>query len=387
MFAIRSTATALALIFAVSPAFAFEGQAVFDQLSGLFARQGATLTASQVTLDGDDVVLSGVSFGPGDDLNPLNIEEVRLQDVVQIDDSYRVGVIEMPAFTQTKDGKTLEFGGAAIDNLFIPGPSVTDPILASGMSSGIRVGAVKFLEGTDEVFSMQSMSATSTDYQPGGAMAFEMSIDGMTADMTKLPEAQARETMAALGYDRLNGNVTGSGNWDTASGRMVVEEITYAVDDAAELVMRFDIGGYTAELLGAMVAMQEQMKDQSEEAQGLAMLGLLQQLEINSLAVELSDKSLTNRLLDFFGQQQGMDRASMVAMAKGVLPLGLAQLQDPAFAAKASAEIGKYLDNPGTLKIVAAPASPVPVAQIMSAVMTTPQALIGTLAVDIMANE
>lgn len=387
MFAIRSTATALALVFAASPAYAFESQTVFDQLSAMMARQGLTITAGQVTADGDDIVLGNVTVTPGGEAEPLTLEQVRLQDITQVDDSYVIGAIEAPAFTKSEDGKTFEFGGAAIQELFVPGPSVTDPILMAGMSRGITMGRMQFLDGTDEVFALEGMSATSTPYTPGGSMDFTMEINGLTADMTKMPDARARETMEALGYGRLNGQITGSGSWDTASGRMVLEEMTYSVDDAANLVMKFDIGGYTAELVGAMMAMQTQMKDQSEEAQGMAMLGLMQQLEINSIAIELADKSLTNRLLDYFAAQQGGTREAVIAMAKGVLPMGLAQLQDPAFAAKATGAIGAFLDNPGTLKIVAEPANPVPVAQIMAAAMSTPQALIGTLAVDIKANE
>jgi hypothetical protein len=116
------------------------------------------------------------------------------------------------------------------------------------------------------------------------------------------------------------------------------------------------------------------------------MLGLMQQIEINAISIEIRDDSLTNRILDFVGEQQGMNRANVIAMAKGVLPIGLAQLQDPAFAAEATAAIGQFLDDPGTLRIAAEPTSAVPVAQIMAVAMSAPQALISTLAVSITAN-
>ena len=160
----------------------------------------------------------------------------------------------------------------------------------------------------------------------------------------------------------------------------------YSVDDAADLNLTMDIGGYTPELVGAMQDMQAQMAGQSEEQMGMAMLGLMQQLEINALAIEIDDNSLTNRILDFVAEQQGMNRQNVVAMAKGVLPLGLAQLQDPEFAANATAAIGSFLDDPQSLRVAAEPTNPVPLAQLMAAAMSAPQMLIKTLAVTITAN-
>jgi hypothetical protein len=120
---------------------------------------------------------------------------------------------------------------------------------------------------------------------------------------------------------------------------------------------------------------------------GIAMLGMMQQLDINSASITIEDKSLTGRLIDYFGAQQGMNRESTIAFAKGMLPLGLAQLGAPDFAATASAAIGQYLDNPKTLTISAEPANPVPVAQLIAAGASNPAALISTLALKVEANK
>ena len=59
----------------------------------------------------------------------------------------------------------------------------------------------------------------------------------------------------------------------------------------------------------------------------------------------------------------------------------------PRNCSKVSAAVSAYLDNPGSLKIVAAPPSPVPVAQIMGAAMSAPQSVIGVLGINVTANE
>jgi hypothetical protein len=117
------------------------------------------------------------------------------------------------------------------------------------------------------------------------------------------------------------------------------------------------------------------------------MLGLMQQLEIGNISVELVDDSGTNKLLDFAATKQGTNREGVIAMVKGTLPVALAQLQNPEFAAKVSAAVSAFLDNPGSLKIVAAPSAPVPVAQIMGAAMSAPQSVIGVLGINVTANE
>jgi hypothetical protein len=99
------------------------------------------------------------------------------------------------------------------------------------------------------------------------------------------------------------------------------------------------------------------------------------------------DDSATGKVLDFVAKQQGTNRESIIAQAKGTLPFALAQLQNPAFAASVSAAVGAYLDNPQSLKIAAMPANPVPVAQIMGAAMAAPQSIIGVLGLAITANE
>ncbi|MEO1749986.1 MAG: hypothetical protein AAFR27_15475, partial [Pseudomonadota bacterium] len=110
-------------------------------------------------------------------------------------------------------------------------------------------------------------------------------------------------------------------------------------------------------------------------------------LEIQGAAITVTDASLTNKLLEFFGQQQGTNADGMRAFAKGMLPLGLAQLQSPEFAAKATAAIGNFLDNPGTLVIEAQPAQAIPVMQLAAPLMSgNPAALIDALSLDIRAE-
>jgi hypothetical protein len=223
-------------------------------------------------------------------------------------------------------------------------------------------------------------------YEPGATLEMEGTVKDFFIDFTKMPEPQAQATMAEIGYSQMSGRVTGTGTWNTDSGDLSFAE-QFTLDDAAELNIDFSIGGYTPQLIAALQEMQKNMENQSDEAMGFAMLGLMQQLEIDKISIELVDDSATNRLLDYAAKKQGTNREGVIAQAKGTLPFALAQLQNPEFAAKVSAAVGAFLDNPGSLRIVAAPPAPVPVAQVMASAMSAPQAVIGVLGLDVTANE
>lgn len=380
---------ALAWAAIATPALAdIDGDMVFEQLVAQIALQGITLSADGVETNGTDVEIAGLKIEVAPDADPFILGDHVLQNVSEVDGgSYRVEQIAIAPISHSEDGISIAFAGGQISNYLIAGPDVTDPILRSGLMNSASIGALTVSDGDGTIFSMDGATATMDDYAPGGTMTFVSNVDGMVANMTKLPEAEARETMAALGYEELRGDITSNGTWDLGSGRLTLDEMKFNVDDAAALDITFDLGGYTPELVGAMQQMQAQMGGENPEAANLAMLGLMQQIEINAIAIEIDDNSLTNRILDFVGQQQGMNRANVIAMAKGVLPIGLAQLQDPAFAAEATAAISAFLDNPQNLRIAAEPEAAVPVAQIMAAAMTAPQSLIQALAVTVTSNQ
>jgi hypothetical protein len=383
------TATAATLFLGFNAhAFAeVDAQAVFDGLKRQLGAQGLEVSAVSVTAEGsNNVVISGISVGvPGED-DVFKFEGLLLEDVMEADNgAYVIGRMSAPAATMTEDGITVEFEGATVEGFYVAGPEETDPIVAAGLYRVLEIGEVEVSAAGSTMFKLDGVVSKMSAYEPGGTMEFDAEVEGFSIDFTKVPEPDVQKTMGELGYDQMSGRMTMTGSWDTSSGDMTADQV-YEVDDAATLNIGLSIGGYTPELVAALQKMQADMQDQGDEAMGLAMMGLMQQLEIGGLSIEIVDRSATGRILDFVAKEQGTNREGIVAQAKGILPFALAQLQNPEFAAKVSAAVGSYLDNPGSLQIVSAPASPVPVAQIMAAGMSAPHTLIDVLAVDVAAE-
>ncbi|WP_306118641.1 MULTISPECIES: hypothetical protein [unclassified Roseitalea] len=390
-FRLAATAGSLALSIGLSasPALAqIDGQQIVERMVGQLNAQGLTASAEGVSVSGDDITIATLTIAPAADIDALVFEDTVLEDVAETQDgSYRVGRIAIPAMEHADDDVTVSFEGGAIIGYTIAGPEVTDPVLRGNLYESFLMDGLTVSDEDGPVFSMDSARASMSPYAPGETMQYDMEVAGMVADMSTLDDAQARQTMAALGYETLRGSMQGTGSWNAETGRMTLDPVTISVDDAAELTMRMDFSGYTAELIGALQDMQRQMDEQNMDAMNMAMLGLMQQLEVNAISFSLDDRSLTNRIVDFVAAQQGVDRAGVVAMAKGMLPLGLAQLRAPEFAAEVTAAVGTFLENPQSLTISADPENAVPMAQLTAAAMSSPQTLIDILRVSVTANQ
>ncbi len=103
------------------------------------------------------------------------------------------------------------------------------------------------------------------------------------------------------------------------------------------------------------------------EGAGMAVIGLISQLYLQSAELAFHDNSLTNRLLDYYAKQNNQTREQMVTGLVGSLPLALGYLQNPEFQAEVTAAVKDFLENPKALRIAIAPAAPVPATQILGA--------------------
>lgn len=380
-------ASVIALSLASGASAEVSAEAVLAGLQRQYSLQGIEIAAGSTQSRGDDVVFSDVKLTMTDADQAIAIDEIVLEDVVEAPQGgFIIGRAAVPAFNSEKDGFSIAFEGAALEGYFVAGPDEQDPVLKSGLFRTATVGGIAIGKGAAPFLTLQGATVEMGPYEAGGTMDSKVELKDFSLDFTQLDDPKAKMTASELGYEQVTGRMSAEGSWDAATGDLSVVQ-SFMIDDAATLNMQIAIGGYTSELVAAMQQLNLQMSGQSEEAKGLAMLGLMQQLQFASMSIELDDDSVTGRILDFVAKQQGANRESVVAMAKGTLPVALMQLQNPAFAASATAAIGAFLDNPGSLTIEASPAAPVSVAQIAAAAMAAPQSLVDTLGLKITANE
>lgn len=388
------SAALCAALSAIAPqAFAFETTAALDRLKAMVAEQGFDMAWTAATPQDDDIVLDGVSFALAGDPERLTVGQVTLADITEEeDDVIRVGSMSLPSFeTTSPDGSHLAITEILAEGISLAGPATTDEVTKLGFYEGLSIGKVEVDKAGAKLATMQDIAVEIERTETGG-MTFDGGVDTLAIDMTQSPDPQTKEMMTAFGYNTLSGGVTLSGGWDPVSGKTTLDDYSFTVDDAGTLGMTIDLSGYTLaiakQLREASKAMNAPgLTDEQKSAQGLALLGMLQGLTFTSATIRFDDDGLTQKALDYAGKQQGMTAADAANQTKAIVPIMLAQLNNPDFVAQVSAAVNAFIDNPQSLEIAAKPATPQPFAMLLAAGMGDPRMLLTTLGVTVKANE
>ena len=391
----RSTLKTLAfstflLTLPLNAAFA-QDAAVADRLKAALAVQGVDITWTGVTGDNSSMVLQGVSVKPAAEKEALPIGDVKLEGVTEANGGFDIATISTSAFEHSKDGVTLNLTPFVIHDANIPAEGATGPLGSMMMYKSAELENLTVKVADKTAFSVDGVAVQITPPADGKAMEFSATTEKFNADLTLVDDAKSKEAINALGYQNISGNIEIGGTWQPSDGKMDLSKYDISVENAGTLGMTFGLGGYTVDFVKSMQEMQKKLAAQPEgadnSAQGMAMLGLLQQLSFNSASVRFDDDSLTGKVLEYVGKQQGMSGKDIANQAKAIVPFGMAQLNNPELTAEVTAAVGKYLDDPKSLEISAEPPAAVPFALIMAGAMSNPLDLPKTLGVHVKANE
>ncbi len=376
------------------PAFALDGADLVTKLNAAYALNGATVAYEKVAIDGTTVTLTGVSVkstaAPGKD---FKIGDVTLEGVEETDGGgYYAETVTLPDVDVKEDDTAITAKDISIGGLSIPGNpaggTVNDIVLYETAASGPVTVTAK----GKQVFSMDESEANLTKQESDAGFDFDVTFSGIKADLSGVEDAKSKDAIEKLGLTNLAGEMTMKGSWEVATGNVSLEEYAFDFANVGRLALAFDVSGYT---LDFMKSMQEAMKaaetnpnkEEANQAMGLSMMGLIQQLTFNSASVRFDDATITKRVLDYIGSQQGTTGDQLAQSLKGMVPLMMAQLNVPELQNQVSTAVNTYLDAPKSLTISAEPANPVPFPMIIGAAMGAPNTVPGVLGVKVTAND
>jgi hypothetical protein len=373
-------------------AFAQDINAVGDRLKAVMENQGMTISWASASGDASEMVLDGVKVSMVGTPGEFAVGTVTLSDITEENGGYRIGSVTLPDYNITEDGATINISGMEMAGLRLSAEGATDPLANLMMYDTADVESLTVSKDGKELFAMKGAHAEAAAPADGKPMTFVVSTESWNADLSSVEDPQSKAVIEALGYQTLSGTVEMEGSWQPTDGRMAISTYDITVNDAGTLGITVDLGGYTPDFIKSMQDMQKKMTDQpagaDNSAQGLAMLGLMQQLTFHTASVRFDDDSLTNKLLEFVANTQGLKPADIANQAKALAPMMLAQVvQDQALIKSVSDAVTKFLDDPKSLEITAAPGQPVPFALIAAGAMSAPQELPKTLGVTVTANE
>lgn len=390
----RALRTALAggaaFVAATQSASALEAEAFAQKLKEVLATSSVTLEYDNATLSGDVVTLNEVEIEP-EDGDELEFDNLVFTGVVETaEGGYTAEEARIPDIDVEEDDIRVKVSDLSMSAIEIPGRVVEgDPLASMVFYQQARSGPIVVTNDDEEVFRMEEFVIDVSRRPDESGIDTMLRGEDFTADLSAIEDTKARAAVEELGYEQISGRMSMNAGWTTATGELDLREYTLSVDDAGTLTIGANILGYTPEFITALQATQatQAMSEGSQEMAGMAMLGLMQQLSFNSASIRYEDAGLTPKALDYAGRQQGADGAQMAAAVKGMLPLFLGRLQNPAFQEQVSAAVNAFLDDPQSLTITADPEEPVAFTTLMGAAMGAPQTLPDVLNVTVTANE
>ncbi|ANM14684.1 MULTISPECIES: hypothetical protein [unclassified Rhizobium] len=389
---LRLMMASTAFLALAGPSFALDGADMMKKLNAATSAGGTVITFEKAEVDGDTVTATGVQVGsaslPGD---TLKIGELTFEGVEETEGGgYHAKTVSFPDIDISQEEGRFSAKDIEIAGLTIPanatGDTLNDILLYETVSTGPMAVNIK---GKD-VFAIGGIESN-LERQDGG-FTYDANVAGLKADLSQVEDASAKEAIEKLGLTALDGTVTMKGSWEVESGKIAVDEYAFDFKNIGRLNIAVDFSGYT---LAFVKSLQEAVKtaeanpnkEEANQAVGLAMLGLMQQLTFNSASIRFDDASITKKALDYAGAQQGVTGDELTQSLKGLVPMMMAQLNLPELQNQVSAAVNAYLDGPKNLTISAAPEKPVPFPMIIGAAMGAPNTIPSVLGVKVTAND
>ncbi|RWY83221.1 hypothetical protein EHI44_23420 [Rhizobium leguminosarum] len=374
------------------PVLALDGTDMMKKLNAATSAGGTVITFEKAEADGDTVIATGVQVGssslPGD---TLKIGDLTFEGVEEIEGGgYHAKTVSFPDIDISQEEGRFSANEIQITGLTIPANATGDTLNDILLYETVSTGPIALNIKGKDVLAIESIESN-LDRQDGG-FAYDANVAGLKADLSQVEDANAKEAIEKLGLTTLDGAVTMKGIWEIESGKVAVDEYAFDFKNIGRLNFAVDFSGYT---LGFIKSLQEAVKtaeanpnkEEANQAVGLAMLGLMQQLTINSASIRFDDASITKKALDYAGSQQGVTGDQLAQSLKGLVPMMMVQLNMPELQNQVSAAVNAYLDGPKSLTISAAPEKPVPVPMIIGAAMGAPNTIPSVLGVKVTAND
>lgn len=383
----RFATVASLLVLAASPAVALEGEEFAQRLVSLYANTSGKMTYAGVETSGTDVILKGVGVDAGSP-EALPLGDITFRNVTLDGATWKAERAEFQDINTVAEGATIVANGMSMDGLVLPG----DPATPFLLYDRAEVKEVSVTVAGVPVFAMKDYAADVTYGMPVDELAFTSAAEAITVTVPATDANSVATATALFGGPSVTGRMVLNGSWTNSNGRMDLSEFSLAVPGSGKLNMAFTLDGYTVQFMQTLQQVTQAASaggsnEQAQAAQGMAMLGLMQQLAFVSTMIRYEDEGLANKALDEIAKQQGRDKAQIVNETKAVIPFALAQLQKPEFAASVAKAVSDFLDNPKSITAKAAPAAPVPGALLMATGMGNPADLIDQLNVTVTAND
>ncbi|MFD0915624.1 hypothetical protein ACFQ14_04330 [Pseudahrensia aquimaris] len=382
----RFSTKALALSLALSvsglssQAFAFDATNLLERYTALAETQGQKFAYESVDASSDGFTVKGATW-TFEGMAPIKSETLTFDGVSEASDgSVKIDTITVDSIVSGENEVVVTFDKAVMEGLRIPKEGETRSLEQMAFYNSFLATGGQVTNQGNVVAKLGDMSITLSDFSPTAPLTFAMTLADSMIDVSMAPDPQFKQTLEALGYGT---NFTVSTNmqgvWNTETGIIDVSKHDYSIADVGTISMPMKIGGYSSENVLAM------QKSVGAGGSDEAAMQQLSNVTIHNLAISFKDDSVTKRALEMASKQMQQPPEQLAAGAPLMIGMGMAQLQMPEFTQMVQAAVGKFLQNPGTLSVTAAPEKPTPVMELVGGA-ANPKGLVDMLNVKVTAE-
>lgn len=384
-----AASTAISLVFG-SMAMAADANAVAERVKALYTKQGGELNFAEVQADGDNILLKGTTIKlPTISNSATPVGDITLENVQDTPEGgysiEKVSVADLdfaPEGADKNDKATIK--GISMENVILPSEKAEGPLAKMVFYDKMKID--EFSVGTPgkDGALIKGMEVTLNSANKAEKIDYTLTI----ADIDAVFEKDGKNPLAPLDMNTLKGSVNSKGTWQPKSGNATLDQFEIDAKDLGKINLTGAIDGYDLSFVEALQKTQENMAkaDAEKDAAGLALLGLAEQLSLKNLKIRFDNETLTQKLLDYYGKQQGADGKQLGEQLKMMVPLMATQLKNPEFAQQLKAASDKYFDDPKSLTISASPDQSVSFASIVATASLDPTKIIQLLKVGVDAN-
>jgi hypothetical protein len=247
-----------------------------------------------------------------------------------------------------------------------------------------KLGALTALLGGQEVFAMSGAESSVWFDESGDLLTMKSSMPQARIPLEALPAA-ARTQLRALGMEKLSVAISSSGAWNMPAGRMTVHEYRIEVAGAGAVTLSLALEGYTLEWYRRVRASAQRAQEagtdnvDAQKQAATEMMTAMGELKLASLKLDFRDGAITRRLLAMQAEAMGTTPEELAASVPLMLAEFLALARNPQFSTGAAEAIKAFLADPGAISLTIAPPAPVPVTDIVGAVLNGPEKLVPML--------
>ncbi len=388
----RLMLSSAAILFFAGSAFALDGKDLLAKINAASSQQSGTISTDSIDIDGTTVTLKNAIYTPKG-VQGFSVGDITLSGVEEQEDGsyYIEGAtfedVDSTAGSVTVTAKDLSLGGITVPAK--PGDDSPDTML---WAENLHTGALKVVKDGAEVFSMLESDVNSTLREDESGFDIDGALKGMKFDLSKAGDPQSREAIEKLALQHVQGDINLKGSWDLGPGTLDLSDLSFDFTNVGKLQFGLKISGYTLAFGKSLGQALDQAdanpnKEEAQQALGLAVLGLAQQLTFEGAQIRFEDASITKRALDYAGSKQNVSGQQMADSLKAMTPIMLAQLNIPELQNAISAAVSTFLDDPKSLTVKATPDKPVAFPMILGAAMGAPNTVPQMLGVKVSAND